>query len=326
MSYLDTPIGKISIVRFSVGVAVCLLVGVLALNSYTIVSAGTSKVQTTFGTVNPKHLGEGIHFPVNPMSDFDTFDTRNQRYEVNGLTIPTQDRFNSTGNVTVLYRIEDSKTPYIKQNYGTAEEFIDKTMRQHLRSIVRDEGRKIDDSRGLAQSDNTSVMQESTRVRLQEALDGTGISVQELLIQDIQFDQRIANQILQTQQRIQREEAEASQLRIMETQAKQVETKAYGEAKALNEKANAEAYQIEAKAKAEAAAILAKANAERDAMYAIADGNNKLTKSLTEAILEDKRIANEAILYGKSVGNVPHTVIGIDSELKAYGVPIATTK
>jgi regulator of protease activity HflC (stomatin/prohibitin superfamily) len=315
---------NINIKKISIISSIALAAFILVMNLFTIVSAGTSKVQTTFGTVNPKHFGEGIHFPVNPLSGFDVFDTRNQRYEVEGLTIPTQDRFNSTGNVTVLYRIEDSRTPFIKQSYGSAEEFIDKTMRQHLRSIIRDEGRKIQDSRGLAQSDNTTAMQENTRIRLQEALEGTGISVQELLLQDIQFDPRIAEQILQTQQRIQREEAESSQLRIIATQAKQVETRAAGEAKAKNETANAEAYQIEAKAKADAAATLARASAERDAMFAIAEGNLKLTQSLTTAILEDKRIANEAILFSKSQGNVPTTVIGTDSGLKAYGVPIAT--
>ncbi len=301
-------------------------IGLIAVNSFTIVSAGTSKVQTTFGTVNPKHLGEGFHFPVNPMSGFDEFDTRNQRYEVDGLSIPTQDRFNSTGNVTVLYRIEGPKTPSIKQSYGAASEFIDKTMRQHLRSIMRDEGRKIQDSRGLAKSKNITAMQESAKGRLQDSLDGTGINVQELLIQDIKFDKRIAEQILQTQKRIQKEEAEASQLRIVSTQAKQVEAKAAGEAKALNEKAKAEAYQIEAKANADASAILARATAERDAMFAIADGNMMLTKSLTPEILEDKRIANEAILFGRSKGNVPQTVIGTDSGLKAYGVPMAVSR
>lgn len=82
------------------GVSTAVLI--TALNTFTVVSAGTAKVQTTFGTVNQQHFGEGLHFPVNPLSSFDEFDTRNNKYEVNGLNIPTQDRFNSTGNVTVL--------------------------------------------------------------------------------------------------------------------------------------------------------------------------------------------------------------------------------
>ena len=200
----------------------------LAVNSFTIVEAGTTKVQTTFGTVNPQAFGEGVHFPVNPLSGFDTFDTRNARYEVEGLNIPTQDRFNSTANVTVLYRIDGAKTPYIKQNYGTAEEYIDKTLRQQLRSIVRDEGRKLEDSRSLAQSNNVTTMQASTTQRLTSTLDGTGISIQEALVQDIEFDPRIANQILATQKRIQQEEEELSKKRIATTQALTIKEKAKG--------------------------------------------------------------------------------------------------
>ena len=300
---------------------VVIVVTVLALNCFTIVAAGTSKVQSTFGRVNPVHYGEGFHIPVNPFSSFDTFDTRNQRYEVNNLNIPTQDRFNSTGNVTVLYRIDDARTPYIKQNYGSATEFIDKTLRQHLRSIIRDEGRRITDSRGLAQSGNVTAMQESARHRLADALSETGIEIQEVLVQDITFDPRIADQILQTQQRIQREEAEASQLRIIETQAQQVAAEAAGTANAAREQADAEAYKVQEQAKAEAAAILAKAEAERDAMIAIADGNRALDASLTQPVLRKQELDNEAILFQRSQGNVPHTIIG-ETNLRAYGMPL----
>ena len=47
---------------------------VFALNSFTIVGAGTTKVQTTFGTVNAVSFGEGVHFPGNPLSGFDVFE------------------------------------------------------------------------------------------------------------------------------------------------------------------------------------------------------------------------------------------------------------
>lgn len=281
----------------------------LVLNVFTVVSAGTSKVQTTFGTVNPKHFGEGIHFPVNPFSSFDTFDTRNQRYEIEKLNIPTQDRFNSSGNVTVLYRIEDSKTPYIKQNYGTADEFIDKTMRQHLRSIVRDEGRKVKDSRGLAQSDVMTVLQDSTKKRLSDGLDGTGIDVQDVLIQDIEFDPRIADQILATQQRIQREEAESSQLRIIETQAKQAVAQAEGEAGKRMEQAKADAYAVEAAAKAQALSVREAADAERYQLEQKAVGNKALQASLTGEILKLRELEVRQVEAGKGWdGSVPTTV------------------
>lgn len=297
---------------------------VTAINSFTIVSAGTAKVQTTLGTVNQQHFGEGLHFPVNPISDFDEFDTRNAKYEVSGLNIPTQDRFNSTGNVTVLYRIQDSKTPYIKQNYGSAQEYVDKTLRQYLRSIVRDEGRKVKDSRGLANSDTVSIMQENTKNRLVDQMDGTGIEIQEVLIQDIEFDARIAQQILDTQKRIQIEEQKLSEERQAKTDAEIKKQQAIGEANKKREEADAIAYKLKTEALAQKTATIDKAEGDAEAIKLLASANLELTKSLTPQILEKQRLDNEAILFSKSVGNVPVTVIG-DTDLRALGVPVAAS-
>lgn len=311
------------ILKYSgLGFGLVLLLVVL-LNSYTIVSAGTTKVQSLFGTVSQQELTEGLHFPVNPLSSFDEFDTRNDKYEVNGLNIPTKDRFNSTGNVTVLFRIDGIKTPYIKQNYGTAQQYVDKTLRQYLRSIIRDQGRQLSDSRALADSANVSVMQENTRKRLIEQLDGTGIEIQDVLIQDIEFDSRIAQQILDTQQRIQKEEQQKSQERIARTEAEIKKQQAVGEANKKREEADAEAYKLTTEANAHKQATIAKAQGESEAIKLIAQANLELTKSLTPQILEKQRLDNEKVLYGKSRGNVPTTIIG-DTNLRAIGVPVAT--
>lgn len=308
-------------VKYSLAGVAALTALIVGLNSFTIVSAGTAKVQSTFGTVNQSHYGEGLHFPVNPLSGFDEFDTRNSKYEIKGLNIPTQDRFNSTGNVTILYRIQDSKTPFIKQNYGNAEEYVDKTLRQYLRSIVRDEGRKVKDSRGLADSNTVTIIQENAKTRLIEDMDGTGIEIQEVLVQDIAFDPRIAQQILDTQKRIQVEEQKLSEERQAVTDAAIKKQQAIGDANKKREAADAEAYQLTEIAQAQKAAAIAKAQGESEAIKLIASANLELTKSLTVQILEKQRLDNEAILFERSKGNVPTTVIG-STDLRAYGVPI----
>lgn len=96
------PQYTIKLVSYVLGTLVLLFV---ALNSFTITSAGTTKVGTFMGKVDPSPYYEGVHL-VNPLMGFDVFDTRNSRYEINGINLPTQDRFNSSANVTVLYRIE----------------------------------------------------------------------------------------------------------------------------------------------------------------------------------------------------------------------------
>ncbi len=306
-----------------VGIAIAVVLGfILVLNLFTVVGAGTTKVASTFGTVNQTPLTEGLHFPVNPFASFDVMDTRNNKYEVEALSIPTQDRFNSTGNVTILYRIDWKKTPYIKQNYGTVNEYISKTLRQYLRSIIRDEGRKIADSRGLAVSANIVTMQFNLKNRLVEAMADTGITIQQALIQDIEFDPRIAKQILDTQKRIQAEESKKSEERIATTDAKIAKQKAIGAAHTVTEKATADAFRINAISTAEKDAVIAVATGEAEGIKLIAKANRELTGSLTEAILEKQRLDNEAILYSKSVGNVPSTIIG-DTDLRAIGVPFA---
>lgn len=266
-----------------------LFAAILAMNSYTIVDAGTTKVGTIMGEVQDRPLEEGLHF-VNPLMGFDTFDTRNNKFVKENLLIPTKDRFNSTANVAVLYRVDNSKTPFIKKNYGTMEMFVDKAMSQFLTSIIKDEGRKIADSRGLADSFNVTTMQENTKRRLQEALTGTGITLQEILIQDVTFDPRIQNQILQTQDRIQKEEAEKSQLRIATTAAQTTEATAKGNAAANKAKFEAEAYKTFVEAKAYADGVKQKADADRYMAEQTAIGNQKLASSLTPQIIELKRL------------------------------------
>lgn len=285
---------------------------VLVLNLFTVTQPGMTKVQTCFGKVQEgKTFAEGIHVPVAPWCGFDVFDTRESRYEIDALTIPTQDRFNSTANVTVLYRIQPSYVTQIRQEFGDQQRYIDVTLRQHLRAIARNEGRKITDSRGLANSDNITTIQQNALEYLRANL--VGIEINEVLIQDIEFDSRIATQILQTQQRIEREEAEKSLERIAATQAQQEIEKARGASESKKLATDAITY-----------ATRETADADRYALEQQAEGNKALTASLTAQILRRQELDNEAILFSKSQGNVPHTVIG-ETDLRAYGIPLQGT-
>lgn len=313
-----------SLNKIAVAVAGGVLVSVVALNSYTTVPAGHVKVQTLFGKVTDQPLTEGFHL-VNPLKSFDTISTRNDKYEVSGLNIPTQDRFNSEGNITVTYRIDGSKGNYIKTNYGTSEEYIDKTLRQQLRAIVRDEGRKLADSRSLADSASVTDMQVSTKARLKSKLDGTGIIIEDVLVQDIKFDKRIAAQILKTQNRIQQEQERKSQERIAETNTKIATLEAQAEGNRKREAAKARAFEITSKADAEKEAAITVAEGEAESIKLIADANIELSKSLTPEILKKQALDNEKVLYSKSVGNVPSTIIG-ETNLRAIGVPVSTLK
>lgn len=298
-----------------------LILIVLIFNSFTIVAPTETKVKVCFGKVDETQIyTSGTHL-VNPFCSFDTFNTGEQKYEVNNLNIPTQDRFNSSANVTVLFNIIPSSVIKIRNTYGNEKAFIETSLRQQLRGIIRDEGRKIKDSRGLAQSDNISNMQENTGQRLTEVLQPHGMDIRQVLVQDINFDPRIAQQILDTQQRIQKEEAETSQTRITLQLAEQKRAAQAGLSDANKIETDAKAYAVREQAEAEAYAAKQRADAERYSIEQAALGNIELDKSLTSNVLEKQRLDNEAILFSRSVGNVPTTVIG-DTDLRAYGIPL----
>ena len=305
-------------------VASVAIIGGIALNSFTVVQEGDVKVQSLMGKVDQTEvLRAGFHI-VNPLKSFDTYSVRTDKYEVAGLNLPTQDRFNSTANVTIMYSIDGNLAPTIKTEYGTAAQYIDKTLRQQLRSIIRDEGRKLEDSRALAQSENVSEMQINTYTRLVAALDGTGININEVLIQDIEFDPRIANQILKTQERIQAEEERKSADRIAETNASIAKNEALGDGNRKREAADAEAYSVDKAAKAEKQAMIDRATGEAEAIKLIAEANKVLSKSLTPQILENKRIEVSGKFADKSKGLMPHTIL--NGDISTLGVPVTSTK
>lgn len=258
---------------------------IFGMNSYTIVQEGTTKVETTMGVINPVPLKEGVHF-VKFWSSFDEIEIRNNKYVFENMLIPTQDRFNSTANVTVLFRIDESKTPSIKRDYGSVEQFIDRALSQYLINAIKDEGRKIPDSRGLADSKYVTDMQVNTQARLEEVLKGTGIKLQQILVQDVKFDSRIQDQILRTQDRIQKEEEQKSQLRIEKTNADKVIAAAYGDAESSKKRSEASAYSVTSKADADAHSVKVNADAQRYSIEQQAIANEKLTKSLTPEIMK----------------------------------------
>ena len=64
-------------------------------NSYTIVQDGTVKTQTFMGKVSPKPVLPGFHL-VNPLADFEVFNTKDIAMKFDKLQVPSQDKFKST--------------------------------------------------------------------------------------------------------------------------------------------------------------------------------------------------------------------------------------
>ena len=97
------------------GLAVFLLA--IVVGSFTIISAGHTGVQVTFGEVNMTPLSEGVHF-VNPLSSIKDVDVRLQKAELKGASAGTKDLQQVHTDIVVQYRLNASKVPHIYKEFG----------------------------------------------------------------------------------------------------------------------------------------------------------------------------------------------------------------
>ncbi len=101
----------------------------IALSSVKVINAGQVGVQVLFGKVQDKVLESGMHF-INPIMEVDTFNIRTQNYtmsakenegQVQGddaVKVLSSDGLEVTIDLSVLYRVDPAKAPFILQNIG----------------------------------------------------------------------------------------------------------------------------------------------------------------------------------------------------------------
>jgi regulator of protease activity HflC (stomatin/prohibitin superfamily) len=97
------------------GIAVFL--ATIVVGSFTIISAGHTGVQVTFGEVNMTPLSEGVHF-VNPLSSIKDVDVRLQKAELKGASAGTKDLQQVHTDIVVQYRLNAGKVPHIYKEFG----------------------------------------------------------------------------------------------------------------------------------------------------------------------------------------------------------------
>ena len=97
------------------GVAIILIS--IGISAFTVISAGHTGVQVTFGEVNPQPLTEGVHM-VNPISNIADVDVRLQKAELKGANAGTKDLQVVHTDIVVNYRLDPLKVPHIFKEYG----------------------------------------------------------------------------------------------------------------------------------------------------------------------------------------------------------------
>jgi regulator of protease activity HflC (stomatin/prohibitin superfamily) len=97
------------------GVAFFLLT--IVASAFTVISAGHTGVQVTFGEVNMTPLSEGVHF-VNPLSSVKDVDVRLQKAKLDGASAGTKDLQQVHTDIVVNYRLNAAKVPHIYKEFG----------------------------------------------------------------------------------------------------------------------------------------------------------------------------------------------------------------
>lgn len=234
----------------SLGVFVVAL-SVFVANCYTTVPAGHVKVAYLFGKVQEEPLSEGLHFPVNPLLSFSTYDGR-QKTHKETAGIPSEDKLVTEVDVSVQYRVVKNMTPEIARNTGSTEEAIAVHMIPKLRSILREQGKGVKQAQDFFKESVQQQLQVSLRDGLSSYLLEQGIQVDNVLIRRVTLPKLIREAIAETKKREQEVLKQAAELERYAMEQDQVIKKAESELKAAKleaEKkrtlADAEAYQIE---------------------------------------------------------------------------------
>lgn len=303
---------KFQHIAIAIAAATVLLLGAC---TTTIVPAGHAKVQTVFGKVSEAApLPEGLHV-VNPLASFTTYSLQDQAYELDNVSVPSQDKFKSSVGITVMYKFDKDMLAKIRQDAGDEKAAVHKYMRQKLLSVVREFGKSVPNAQDLFKAEVQNKLQVEIQREVADYASKYGILIGDVFIQDITLDATIQTQVTQVKIREEKVNQEKAQLAIVEQQSMRQVKEAESRAKAAEQDAMAAQHVADAKlysSQKEADAALYSAQAE-------AKANRELAASVTGDLLKLKEAEARLITANKWQGGVPETVIGGDS---ASAVPL----
>lgn len=180
-------------------------------NSYTIVQDGTVKTQTFMGKVSPKPVLPGFHL-VNPLADFEVFNTKDIAMKFDKLQVPSQDKFKSTVDMTVMLQFDGSKAPINRINAGSQDQALDKYVTEKLLSTVREFGKSVPKAQDLYNAEVQSQLQIAIQQEVEEYARPYGYTVKQVFLQDIDLPEAIKKQVENTKIREEQVNAEKAEL------------------------------------------------------------------------------------------------------------------
>jgi regulator of protease activity HflC (stomatin/prohibitin superfamily) len=170
---------------------VILALGVLS-STFKIIEPGKVGVQTLFGKVQDNVLESGLHM-INPLVDVVTFSIQTENYTMSAksnegpvegddaIRVLSSDGLEVTIDLSVLYKVNPAKAPFILQNIGN--DYVDKIVRPVTRTAVRD------NAVSYAAVDLYSTKRQEFQFKINKTISDNfaknGLEVQQILVRNI---------------------------------------------------------------------------------------------------------------------------------------------
>lgn len=201
----------------------------LAFSSLVSVGAGKTGVYSLFGKVSDRLLASGLHV-VNPLGKVDQMSIRTEEYTmsaVNGegkvagddsIQALTKEGLNVSLDITVLYRLEESKATEVYRTVGLNYE--EKIVRPEIRSTIREVVSQF--TAKEIYSEKREEANDAIFKRLSESLSARGMSVESILLRNVSLPDNLAKSI---QEKLQAEQEAQKYDFILEKEKKEKQRK-----------------------------------------------------------------------------------------------------
>lgn len=202
-----------------IGLAIAgFLIVILLFSSVTRVGTGHVGVLTLFGKVTGETLGEGIHL-INPLKTNNEMSVQTQTIK-ESANVPSSEGLMMALDTSLIYHLNPDRAAEVFQKIGA--DYEDKVVENQLRSAIR-EATASHTANALYTGEREMVAKQ-IQDRITEDLGKRGISVENVLLRDIQLPATLKASIEAKQQaeqealamnfRLQKETQEAQRKRI----------------------------------------------------------------------------------------------------------------
>ena len=224
MTIFDSPRGKVinadggSAIRL-IGLAILgLVIIVLLFNSVTRVATGHVGVLTLFGKVTGESLGEGIHL-INPLKTNNEMSIQTQTIK-ESANVPSSEGLMMSLDTSLIYHLDPRRAAEVFQliNADYEEKVVEPTLRSAIREATASH------SANALYTGEREMVGKQIYDQLTSQLNGRGLTVENVLLRDIQLPTTLKAAIEAKQQaeqeslamsfRLQKETQEAQRKRI----------------------------------------------------------------------------------------------------------------